>query len=384
MYDKIKYTITANVPGTMCNLRCDYCYISSCVDESHLIKPEYDFSLETMIKAFSPKRLKGLAEITVISGGETLIDNTIIPFIHGLLKQGHVVSVVTNLTLNEKIDQLLDLPQEYLKRLIVKGSLHWLELKRLNKIDDYFNNMNKVLAKGASSYPFLVVSDSYMPYLDEIKQVCMEKIGAMPHCTPSIVFEEKDDIKRDGKLKTSPECTPEFVNKINEQFNSDIFRISTKLLDVNVKDIFCYAGEWSFCVDLRSGAMVKCHACKPEANFYKDLKRLPKLLPIGNNCQIATCALQYNFVAEGLIPEIADVKSFGQILDRPELINEEVRKLLDFKYTDFKKQYSINKQKKISEKVSKIFAAKRIGLKSKIGLAVYNYLKVKLEKKGLI
>lgn len=70
MYDKIKYTITANVPGTMCNLRCDYCYISSCVDESHLIKPEYDFSLETMIKAFSPKRLKGLAEITVISGGE--------------------------------------------------------------------------------------------------------------------------------------------------------------------------------------------------------------------------------------------------------------------------------------------------------------------------
>lgn len=130
--------------------------------------------------------------------------------------------------------------------------------------------------------------------------------------------------------------------------------------------------------------MVKCHACKPEANFYKDLKRLPKLLPIGNNCQIATCALQYNFVAEGLIPEIADVKSFGQILDRPELINEEVRKLLDFKYTDFKKQYSINKQKKISEKVAKIFAAKRIGLKSKIGLAVYNYLKAKLEKKGLI
>lgn len=384
MEERIKYAITANVPGTMCNLRCKYCYISNCVDESHLIKPQYDYPLETMIKAFSPKRLKGLAEITVISGGETLIDNTVIPFIHGLLKQGHVVTVVTNLTLNEKIDQLLDFPEQYLKRLIVKGSLHWLELKRLNKIDDYFNNMNKVLKKGASSYPFLVVSDDYMPYLDEIKQTCLDRIGAVPHCTPSMVYDEKDDIKRDGKLKTSPECTTEFVKYIDEQFNSRIFDTSVRFLDVDVKQVFCYAGEWSFGVDLRSGAMVKCHACKPEANFYKHLNKLPKLLPIGNNCQIANCALQYNFVSEGIIPEVQGLLSYGAMLDRPELINEEVRKLLDFKYTDFRKQYSKEKQEKISQKVKKKFESNNISLKNKIRLKIYNYLKKKLKKNCLI
>ena len=77
-----------------------------------------------------------------------------------------MVTLVTNLTLNNKIDQLLDFPQEYLKRLIVKGSLHWLELKRTNKVDDYFNNMKKVLSKGASSYPFLVLSEDYMKYVE--------------------------------------------------------------------------------------------------------------------------------------------------------------------------------------------------------------------------
>lgn len=384
MEDKIIYAITANVPGTMCNLRCKYCYISNCVDEKHLVKPEYDYPLETMIDAFSPKRLKGLAEITVISGGETLLDNTIVPFIHGLLLQGHVVTVVTNLTLNERIDELLDLPEENLRRLIVKGSLHWLELKRLNKIDDYFNNMNKVLSKGASSYPFIVVSDDYMPYLDEIKQVCKEKIGAMPHCTPSMIYEEKDDLKRGGKLQTSPECTSDFVEYIDKQFNSKIFETSVKMLDINVKDIFCYAGEWSFCVDLKSGGMVKCHGCKPEINFYKNLKKMPKLLPIGNNCQIANCALQYNFVTEGIIPEIEGLTTYGQALGRPELINEEVRNLLDFKFTDFNKQYSKETQEKISKKVEKLFVIKKYGLKNYIRLKIYSYLKAKLKKKGLI
>ena len=58
--DKVTRSITCYVPGTMCNLRCSYCYISNCVDENHLIKPSYDYPLETMIQAFSPSRMGGV------------------------------------------------------------------------------------------------------------------------------------------------------------------------------------------------------------------------------------------------------------------------------------------------------------------------------------
>lgn len=384
--NKIKMAITAYVPGTMCNFRCKYCYISNCVDE-HLEKPSYDYPLETMIKAFNPKRLNGIAEITVISGGETLIDNTVVPFIHGLLKFGHVVTVVTNLTLNNRIDELLDLPEEYLKRLIVKGSLHWQELKRLNKIDDYFNNMNKVLKKGASSYPFLVLSEDYIPYLEEINQTCIDRIGALPHCTPSIVFDDKK-LSNDGKIHTAPECTEEFVTKMNKIFNSEIFKTSVKFLNIDVKKVFCYAGAWSFGINLKNGDMIKCHNCPVEANFFKNIKKMPKLEAIGNNCQITNCALQYNFVADGLIPEIKGIPTYGQMLARPELINEEVRNLLDIKFSDIYKQYDILQQENISSQVNKKFqklkGINKINLKNKIRLAIYNNLKHTLEKKGLI
>ena len=380
---KVTRSITAYVPGSMCNLRCKYCYISNCVDESHLEKPSYDYPLETMIEAFNPQRLGGIAEIHVISSGETLVDDTIVPFIHGLLKQGHVVTVVTNLTLNNRINELIDFPKEYLKRLIVKGSLHWLELKRLNKIDDYFNNMKKVLDAGASSFPFLVLSADYMPYIDEIEKTCKERINAMPHCTPSIVFEEQ---KINGKTVTDPECTEEFVNFINEKFDSEIFKASVKYLDVDIKKIFCYAGEWSFGVNLKTGGMVKCHNCPAEVNFYENLKELPKLLPIGNNCQIANCALQYNFIAEGLIPEGPCCPTFGDMLKRPDLINSEVRDLLNIRFSDLHKQYTPREQQKINMKVARKFKkqTKNIRLKDKIRLKIYNYLKKKLEKKGLI
>lgn len=384
MEDKIVKTITVFVPGSMCNLRCHYCYVSQCLDESHLEKPSYDYPLETMIKAFSKKRLGGLAEITVISNGETLMDDTIIPFIHGLLKEGHVVTLVTNLTLNNKIDQLLDFPQEYLKRLIVKGSLHWLELKRTNKVDDYFNNMKKVLSKGASSYPFLVLSEDYMKYVDEILETCKEKIGTTPHCTPNFTFDEKTDLKRGGAIKTSPGCTKEFVDYVDKNFDSRIFDACVKYIDIDPKKTFCYAGDWSFNVSLKDGAMKKCHGCKPEANFYENLDKLPKLSPIGTNCQIASCALQYNFVAQGLLPDAPQVDTYGKMIAKPGIINDEVVNLLDFRYTDDHRQLSKKEQEKINKKVNEFYELSDHRYKYKIMYKIWKYLDSKLKRKGII
>lgn len=75
-----------------------------------------------------------------------MIPPEVVPFVKGLLHLGHVVELVTNNTLNQRIDELLDTPREDIGRLIVKCSLHWKELKRLHKVEDYFNNIKRIIA----------------------------------------------------------------------------------------------------------------------------------------------------------------------------------------------------------------------------------------------
>ena len=187
MKSPIEHAITVYVPGSQCNFRCSYCYVSNALDPMHNAPAQFQYPIDHMISAFNPKRI-GIAAITVIGAGETLIPKEIVPFVHGLLRFGHYVTVVTNLTLTNRIDELLQIEPECLSRLCVKGSLHWLEMKRTNTVDVYFDNMNKVIEHGASSFPFLVLCKEYMPYLEEIRENCMEKIPFSSLLTTSSPF----------------------------------------------------------------------------------------------------------------------------------------------------------------------------------------------------
>ena len=100
---RIKRSITVYVPGHLCNLRCSYCYVTECLKYSMDGHAEFNYSVEHMIKAFEPARLGGIAYIVVIGEGETLFPPEVIPFVKGLLHQGHVVEVVTNNTLDDRI-----------------------------------------------------------------------------------------------------------------------------------------------------------------------------------------------------------------------------------------------------------------------------------------
>lgn len=239
-------------------------------ENSHGTKAQFNYSVEHMIAAFAPERLGGIAYIMVIGEGETLIPPEIVPFVKGLLHQGHVVEVITNNTIDERIEELLDAPKEDLKRLIVKCSLHYVELKRLNKVESYFANIRRIIAAGASSYPFLVICDEYMPVLDEICEVCMREIGELPPCTPCVTADKPEDfLNGGGGATTSPACTPEFVTSMNEKMKSRLFEEAVRFLNVDVRDIFCYAGKWSFVVEMKSGLLSKCHNVRAEANFLK-------------------------------------------------------------------------------------------------------------------
>ena len=388
---KIVKTITACVPGTACNFKCKYCYIGNCCDEDHRTPTKFLYSVEHMIKAFSPERLGGIADIIVIGNGETLLPPEVVPFIKGLLKQGHVVELATNLTLNDRVDELLNMSKENLSRLVMRPSFHYNELKRLNKIDDFFNNLNKFREAGSACIPFMVICNEYMPVLDEIKSLFQNKFGAMPQCTPTLTYEKKSDINRFGKVQTDPIITQELKNLIKEKFNSSIFDLCCDYLNVDPKQVFCYAGKYSFTVTLDNGNVQKCHCAPPEFSMFKDLNRSLDMEAIGSNCCINTCAMQYQFIAQGLLENCAEDLTHYSLVwkDRENYCNEEVKRLLNFnylqenlKYTDSQKE-QINKQ--VKDKYEEYnFKLLKPSLKNVIRYKIYKYFENELIKRKLI
>lgn len=379
--NKIKYAIQLDISGTACNLDCNYCYRKGQGIKNRNTPAKFEYSVEHMLKALSKERLGGNAIIAICGGGETLLPKETVPLIKGFLKEGHIVDLVSNLTLNNRIDELLDTPREDLERLILKASFHYLELKRLNKLDDYFNNFNRLIKAGASGSPILTICEDYIPLLDEIKQVCLEKINDLPHLTCTI-----DNFNT--TMNTREFYTPEFVEMVKEKFNSGVFETFSELLKINPKNYFCYAGEWDLVVNASNGDTQKCFYAPIDQNIFKDLKKPIKFEPIGYNCPKHHCALNYNWHGMGIIPDLK-FKTYSQIVFRPNSYNKKVLELLDFKFKDFKKEYSEDEKITISNNVKKKYEKyykkqNRISLKNKIRLKIYNYLKNKLEKKGLI
>ena len=75
------------------------------------------------------------------AAGETLLSEELIPIIQELLDEGHYCMIVTNGTITPKFNQLAKFSVEQRKRLFIKFSYHYLELKRLNLLNVFFSNV---------------------------------------------------------------------------------------------------------------------------------------------------------------------------------------------------------------------------------------------------
>lgn len=383
--DRIKLVITAEVTGSACNFDCNYCYRKAQSNYEKNIKPTFNYSVEHMLKAFSRERIGGTAYVCVIGGGETLLPNEVVPFIKGLLAEGHVVELVTNLSLKNRVDELLEIPKKDLKHLLVKASFHYLELKRLNKLDTYFDNIKRLVEAGASAYPLITIFDEYLPILDEIKELCLKKLGELPHLASAL----KDF---DKTMEPCDFYTPEFAEIIKEKFDSGIFKAFDDLMPIKPCEHFCYAGERTLVVNLNNGEIRKCFYSPVEGNVFTDLKRPMALDPIGNNCSKPNCALLFSFFGMGVIPDVK-MPTYLKMLDRKRLFSNEMRQIMDFKFSDYQKEYSQKEQKRINKKIKKKFielkyindfTLGKLSLKNKIRIKIYLYLKNLLQEKGLI
>ena len=246
MLGDLKKVIWAGMPGGVCNLQCQYCYTGARKGK----QGQCLYSVEHMLKCFHQARFGGPIFFGGASGGETLFWNGIVDFTRGMLAQGHIVSYTTNMTMSKVIRSFCEFDPELRQRLQLDASLHYLELKREKLLPVFFENLRRIGQAGISYAIFICISDAYIPYLEEIHNVCKKETGILP------VAGMVREYSYDGVHRTMT-------------YSSDIDDLVHRTCDARQWDLQkrvygqhraekCYAGALSFNLDLESGTYTKC------------------------------------------------------------------------------------------------------------------------------
>ena len=303
--DKIVKYIELHVPTWPCNFRCPYCYIGqhyADTERGHVQKFEY--SPADLANAISKERVGGTALVNFCASGETLILPKNMEYIKAILETGHFVMVVTNMTQTNALKQLCELPAEWRERLFLKCSFHWMELKRLGLLEQFADNVNMCWDAGISLTVEITPHDELVPEIDEIKKFSMEHFGALPHIT--VARDENNHFRRLTKYSEQ-----EYFDIWN-QFDSELFRFKSKIWGKRVHD-FCYAGHWTYSVNIADGKMQCCSSGKRVGNLYKS-KKLP-VKPTCKSCNQYHCYNGHSWIALGCITTI-EAPTYKEMRDR--------------------------------------------------------------------
>lgn len=309
MEDTIKRFFECLIPITSCNLKCNYCYVIQ-RDNRKMEIPKLKYSAERIGLALTKERLGGTCYFSICGAGETLIPKDTIDIAYQLLKNGHFINITTNGTLTKRFDEIELFPEEYRSRIHFAFSLHYNELKRLNLLETFFYNVKKVKSFGASFLVQINLVDEYLPYIEEIKEICLKEIGAYPQVAAT---RKEEDLKTEIELMT--DLTKEEYIKIGESFNSPLFSFTMKNFNKK-REEFCYAGAWSGTLNLATGELSKCYGPNT-VDIFKNIEKPIDFSPIGNNCCSLFCMNSSHFLSLGNIPEL-DTPSYSSLRNRPE------------------------------------------------------------------
>lgn len=306
MADKIKKFIECLIPVTACNLHCHYCYVIQNNYRNNEI-PTFKYSPEHVAKALSKKRMGGVCLINICGAGETLLSKELPDVVKALLKEGHYINITTNGTLTERFEEFIKFPKELLSKLHFSFSLHYIELKNRNLLDVFFNNVNSVRNAGASILVQFNMCDEYVPYLEDIKKICIKHIGTLPQI--ALTRDEQS-----SKIKIYSKLTQKEYLKLGDPFDSPLYKFTNKNFMVKQKH-YCYAGAWSFSLNLITGEVRRCYFEKMSQNWFEDIDKPISLNPVGHNCGSPYCINSSHFMALGTIPEI-ECPTYSELRNR--------------------------------------------------------------------
>lgn len=304
--DKIKRIINVIVPITACNFKCNYCYLAQTNSFSNDI-PKLEYSIDHILKALTTKRLGGVCMMNLCAVGETLMAPYLYDLVEGLLKNGHYVTIVTNGSLKNKIHEYKKLDKELRKHLFFKFSYQYLELKRLNLLSVFFENIQYIEKLGISYSVEITANDATIPFINELDDICKRYIGASPH-----VIESRDN--NNGLKKLTKLDNKEHMEKWN-QIETPLINFQDSIWGEERKE-FCYAGSWISTLYLQNGNLAPCFGGgKIFGNIFEDIESPIHFCPLGNNCQWEHCYAAYVLLTLGAIPEL-DTISYANIRDR--------------------------------------------------------------------
>lgn len=282
------------VPIYMCNFSCHYCYVSL-LDNFQKRKQSFPHSVEEMRRALSRERLGEGVYINLCAGGETLLIEDSVALIRALLEEGHHIAVVTNGSLTQRFEELVAFPRELTKRLFLKFSYHYIELKKKNLLDTYFANVRRMREAGASFTIEITPSDELIPLATEARERCERELGAAPHLTIA-----RDD--RKNGIDVLSKMGFEEYKRTWESFNSGLFKYKAYLYKHKIKS-FCYAGDWTSYVNLATGEMRPCNCGAVLGNIYDDIDApLPKRA-MGHYCELPYCYNGHGWLSMGAAPD---------------------------------------------------------------------------------
>lgn len=291
--DKLKRYINVHVALSNCTLRCHYCYVTLHQTFGHPI-PKLERDPRFIRQALSKERLGGCCHLNFCADGETLLLPGLTDVVEQLLLEGHYISIVSNCTLNNRIDELVALPEKLRKHIFVKASYHYLELKRIGLLDSFFDNVRKLHDANISLTIEITPSDELIPYADEAVNLCSEKMGAAPHFT--IARDEHND-----HLPILTDLSLDEYHHVWGKYDSVMFDYKKCIYGRPIKK-FCYAGEWFLCLDLLSGDISQCYGTQRFQNIYSNINEPIHFKPIGSRCPRAHCFNGHALLTQGVVP----------------------------------------------------------------------------------
>ncbi len=329
----MKRFIDCVIPFTTCNLRCNYCYITHNKSWGEKL-PVFCYSADYIGRALSVKRLGGVSLINICGDGETLLPPEMPEIIYSILKNSHYVMVVTNGTMTKRFEEMAKLPPDFLNRLLIKFSFHYLELKRKNLLDTFFDNVQKMRNAGCSISLELTPSDEMIPYIDDAISLCRKKAGAIFHVT--VARNEKNP-----SLSLLTKYTRADYEKIWSRFNSNLFNFKMQVFGEKRYE-YCYAGFWSGVLNLVTGELKQCYHGEFLQNIFEDTERPIKFTPLGCHCPEPHCYNAHAFMTLGVIPSIPTPR-FAEMRNRrcddeSEWLTPNMKSLLEKKLGDENKE----------------------------------------------
>lgn len=332
---KPKRMIFGRIPNNLCNLKCEYCYISQLPDWLQ-VNDSFKYEVEYVAKCLSPERLGGVCLINLTGEGETMLQKNLVKLCSLLLKQGHYMEIVTNLTVTKILDEFLSLPDDLLERLEFKVSFHYKALKQKNMLDRFFNNLDKVQKSKCSFTLELMPYDELVPDIEDIKKLCKEKVGALCQVTVG-----RADYLPSRTVLTSMKREDYIKNW--SQFDSPMFELKMDLVDKKRRE-FCYAGDWTLNVNMHTGEALQCYSQPYRQNIFENPDKPIKFIAVGCHCAEPFCFNGHAHISMGCIPELnaptyADIRNRTRE-DGTEWFSEKGKEFFSAKLSESNKEYT--------------------------------------------